>query len=83
MKGAVFIMALLNQVKIFLMIVLFIPRSDCKGIGTTARPYPGCGVKLYFEIKGTIMGGTEVENAYPWMAFIFNFDRKVLGNEAD
>ena len=55
--------------------MIFFPRSDCKGIvttsttlpptTTTARPYPGCGVKLDFEVRGTIVGGTEVEdNAY-------------------
>ena len=79
-------MALLYEVKVFILIVLFIPTSDCKGIGTTlpptttARPYPGCGVKLDFEIGGTIVGGTEVEeNAYPWMAFLYNYDRDLLG----
>ena len=83
-------MALLNQVKVILLMMLFFPRSDCKGIGTTsstlppptttARPYPGCGVKLDFEIGGTIVGGTEVEeNAYPWMAFLYNYDRDLFG----
>ena len=80
--------------------MLFFPRSDCKGIGTlrfplpppppppipptttktTARPYPGCGVRLDFEIGGTIVGGTEVEkNPYPWMALLFHFDRDFVG----
>ena len=60
-------MALLYQVKVFLTMMLFFPKSDCK----VTRPYPGCGVKLDFEIGGTIVGGTEVEeNAYPWMLFV-------------
>ena len=85
-------MALLYQVMMFLLIMLFFPKSDCKGFvttsttlpppttTTTARPYPGCGVRLDFEIGSTIVGGTEVEeNAHPWMAFIFNFDRNLWG----
>ena len=38
---------------------------------TTARPsYPRCGERLDFEIGGTIVGGTEVEeNAYPLWPF--------------
>ena len=62
--------------------MLFFPRSDGKGIGTTssslpppttARPYPGCGVKLDFEIGGTRIGGSKnEENSHPWMAFLFN-----------
>ena len=47
---------------------------------TSTESYPGCGVKLDFEIGGTIMGGTEVEeNSYPWMALIYNFDRDKFG----
>ena len=48
--------------------MLFFPKSYFKGIGTTsttlqpttttARPYSGCGVRLDFEIGGTIAGGT-------------------------
>ena len=67
----------------FLLMMLFFPRSDCKGIGTTssslppstttARPYPGCGVKLDFGIGGTMIGGSKnEENSHPWMAFLFN-----------
>ena len=76
------------QEKVFLLIVLSLPSSECKGVGTTsttspppttARPFPGCGVKLDFEISGTIMGGTEVEeNAYPWMVFLFKYDRELI-----
>ena len=76
-------MALLNKVKLFLLMMLFFTESDCKGIPPrtmTARKYPGCGVMLDFEIGGTIVGGTEVEeNAYPWMAFLYNYDRGLLG----
>ena len=37
-------------------------------------------MKLDFEIGGTIVGGTEVEeNAYPWMAFLYNYDRDLFG----
>ena len=84
-------MALLHEVKVFTLMVLFIPRGDCKGIGTisttlpppttTARPYPG--VKLDFGIGGTgTVGGLEVEeNAYPWMVFLYNFVRKIVGVE--
>ena len=89
-------MALLYQVKVFLLMMLFFPRSECKGIGktsttlpppettTTARPYPGCGVKLDREynkgIVGSVARGTVAEeNAYPWMAFLYNFDRNAYG----
>ena len=85
-------MALYIQVKeLRLLVLFFLLKSDCNGIETnssttlppittTAKPYPGCGVKLDFEIGGTIVGGTEVEeNAFPWMAFLYNFDRKELG----
>ena len=76
-------MALQIQVKkVFLLLVLCTPRSYCKGIGTTIKPYyPGCGVKIDFEIANKqTTGGTEVEeNAYPWMAFLYNFDRKWIG----
>ena len=86
-------MALVHEVKVFALMVLFIPRGDCKGIGTisttlpppttTARPsYPGSGVKLDFEIGGTVVGGSEVEeNVYPWMDFLYNFVRKMVGVE--
>ena len=86
-------MALLSQVSVLLQILLFIPRSDCKGIGTTStilpptttttsRPYPGCGVKLDFEIRGTIAAEMEFEeNAYPWMVFLYNYSRDQLGME--
>ena len=67
-----------------------VSKSDCKRIETTsstlppptttARPYPGCGVKLDFEIRGTIVGGTKnEENSHPWIAFLFNFDRDFVG----
>ena len=76
-------MALQIQVKkVFLLLVLCTPRSYCKGIGTTIKPYyPGCGVKIDFEIANKqTTGGTEVEeNGYPWMAFLYNFDRKWIG----
>ena len=52
---------------------------------TTPKPYPGCGVKLDRQydtdtgIAGTIARGTVVqENAYPWMAFLYNFDRNAI-----
>ena len=69
------------QVKVFLLVVLFLRRSECKGIGMTSTTgYQGCGVKLDFEIVGTIKGGTEVEeNNYPWMVFLFNYDREEIG----
>ena len=76
---------------LFLIWLLF-PKSDCIGIGTvsttrlapttttTARPYPGCGVKLDFEVGATIVGGWMAEkNAYPWMVFLYNYDRDLLG----
>ena len=73
-------MALQNQIKVFILSVLLSTRSDCKGIGSTERPYPGCGVKIDLDIGGTTVGGTEVEeNAYPWMAFLYNYDRKFMG----
>ena len=84
-------MALLSQVKMFLLMMLIFPESYCKGIGTTSttlqptttteRPYPGCGVRLDFERRRKrVAGGTEVEeNAYPWMAFLYNFDRNLMG----
>ena len=84
-------MALLYQVKCIL-IVLSIPgpRSTSTTLPppttTTSRPYPGCGVKLDREyntvtgITGTVARGTVAkENAYPWMAFLYNFDRNVIG----
>ena len=81
------IMALQMLVQVFLFFVCsFIPESECKGIGTVStpppstRPYPGCGVKLDFEITGHVWNGMEVgENAYPWMAFLYNFDRDSFG----
>ena len=84
-------MALLYKMKVFVMLLLFIPKSDLKGIGkisitlppTTTKPYPGCGVKLDREyntdtgIAGSIARGTVVtENTHPWTAFLYSFDRK-------
>ena len=52
---------------------------------TTAHPpYPGCGVKLDREynasgIGGSIVGTVVAQGAFPWMAFLYNFDRKELG----
>ena len=90
-------MAIQIQLSLLLQIVLLIRRNDCEGIGTTSttlppttrtttttasRPYPGCGVNLDFEIGGTIVGGMEIEkNAYPWMAFLYNYNRNQLGME--
>ena len=75
----------------FYFVSLF-PKSDPKEKGTvltklpstiattTVRPYPGCGVKLDFEVTGHIWEGTEVEqNSYPWMAFLYNFNRSSFG----
>ena len=37
-------------------------------------------MKIDFEITGHIWKGSRVEeNAYPWMAFLYIFDRKLLG----
>ena len=90
-------MAIQIQLSLLLQIVLLIRRNDCEGIGTTSttlppttrtttttasRPYPGCGQNLDFEIGGTIVGGMEIEkNAYPWMAFLYNYNRNQLGME--
>ena len=69
-----------KNVYLLFVLLLFTARSDCKGIRTAAKPYPGCGVNIYSEIEGTIVKGKEVEeNSYPWMAFLYNFDREVLG----
>ena len=83
------IMYLKTNVTVFLVWVsLLFQSSDCKVIGTastptlapttsTSRPYPGCGVKMDFEVTGHVWKGTGVkENAYPWMAFIYNYDRE-------
>ena len=87
-------MDLQNNVRVFLICVsLSFPHNDCKVIGTTSttatltpattttpRPYPGCGVKLDFEVTGHIWKGKEVEeNAYPWMAFIYSYNRDAIG----
>ena len=75
-------MGLPNNLQMFLIFLcLHLPKSDCKVIETTTtpKPYPGCGVKLDFEISGHIWKGTEVEeNAYPWMVFIYNWDRNLF-----
>ena len=55
-----------------ILLSLLLPTSDCKVIETlptttssappptttTPKPYPGCGVKLDFEISGHIWKGT-------------------------
>ena len=51
---------------------------------TTAKPYPGCGIRLNQEyntgITGTVIEGNVVgDGDYPWMAFLYNFDRDFVG----
>ena len=47
-------------------------------------PYPGCGIRLNREystgITGTVIEGNVVgDGDYPWMAFLYNFDRDLVG----
>ena len=88
-------MAVKNSLQVFLILVSLLLRTDCKVIETlstttstpkttTAKPYPGCGVKLNQEynsgITETVMKGNVVEGRdYPWMAFLYNFDRDFVG----
>ena len=81
--------------QVFVLVCLLLPKSvivtteittEPSEEATTVKPYPGCGVKLDREyntdagIAGTIARGTVVqENAYPWMAFLYNFDRNKYG----
>ena len=54
----------------FFCVSLLFPNSDCKG----------CGEDLDFEISEHIWNGKRVTgNAYPWMAFIYNYDRDSIG----
>ena len=80
-----------NVGKVLILLCLLFQNSDCKVTGTVSTtippsttahpPYPGCGVKLDREfnasgIGGSIVGGTVVaQGAFPWMAFLYNFDR--------
>ena len=77
-------MAMQIMLEVVVLICLLFPKSDCNVIETTVKPYPGCGVKLDREyntgIAGSIAGGKlSRENAYPWMAFLYNFDRQAYG----
>ena len=70
-SSATVIMDLKNKVRIFLVCVsLSFPNSDCKG----------CGQDLDFEVSEHVWNGNRVTgNAYPWIAFIYGFDRDVYG----
>ena len=81
-------MALPNTMQMFLILISLLQRADCKMIETlstttsspktttTAKPYPGCGVKLNQEhntgITETVMKGNVVRDRdYPWMVFLY------------
>ena len=88
-------MALKNYLQMFLVLLSPLLSIDCKMIETIStttstpnttpmKPYLGCGVKLrqesYTGLTGSIARGTVVkENDYPWMAFLYNFDRSAYG----
>ena len=58
------------QVRVKNIVSLSFPNSDCKG----------CGEDLDFEVSEHIWNGERVTgNAYPWMAFIYNYDRDEIG----
>ena len=77
------------QVLLLLLSIVFIISECCEPkkpppppttTTKTTTSYPRCGEKLDFEVTGHIWKGTEVEeNAYPWLAYIYNFDREELG----
>ena len=74
--------------KVLKILIFLILGIESKVIGlpastTTEEDYPGCGVRLKREystgISGTIARGTVAkENDYPWMAFLYNFDRNEI-----
>ena len=91
-------MTVKNYLQVFLILVSLLLRTDCKVIETfstttstpkttTAKPYPGCGVKLNREyntdagITGTVIKGNVVGEKDPWMALLYNFDRDSFGIE--
>ena len=50
--------------------------SDCRE--TTAKHYPGCGVKIGFKIKSLIYEGIKAEeNVYPWTVFLYKLGSTV------
>ena len=46
-----------------------------------ARHYADCGINLLdCTVTGTVKGGTEAkENAFPWLVFIYSYDRRDFG----
>ena len=81
-------MTLRKKVQVLKILIFLILGIESKVIGlpastSTAEDYPGCGVRLKREystgISGTIARGTVAkENDYPWMAFLYNFDRNTI-----
>ena len=58
--------------------------SGCKSkskLPVRPYPYPECGINLLdCKVTGTIKGGTEAkENAFPWLVFIYSYDRRAIG----
>ena len=90
---------IMGKVSVLLCLLLSNSDCKVTGTDSTTIPpststahshlYPGCGVKLDREyntsgIWGSIVGGTEVtEDAFPWMAFIYNYDREELWMDLD
>ena len=56
--------------------------SGCKSkskLPVRPYPYPDCGMNLLdCKVAGTVKGGTEAkENAFPWLVFIYAYDREL------
>ena len=63
------------------MVLLSGCKSKPKEPVVPVRPYVDCGINLLdCKVTTTIKGGTEAkENAFPWLVFIYSYDRRAIG----
>ena len=66
------------QMLLFWWLCQFIIKLSTKP--AIVESYPECGKRLEFDIGGTIRKGVEADKyEFPWMVFLYNFDRSILG----